>query len=123
MSVQLSNRHVNDIVIMDFSGRITLGEGASLLRGTLRSMANNGTKKILLNLAEVSYIDSSGLGVLVESYATITSRGGQLKLLNLQNRIQDLLVITKLFTVLQVFSDEALAIASFAEPVAQAATS
>jgi len=123
MSVQLSNRQVNDIVIMDFSGRITLGEGASLLRGTLRSMANNGTKKILLNLAEVSYIDSSGLGVLVESYATITSRGGQLKLLNLQTRIQDLLVITKLFTVLQVFSDEALAIASFAEPVAQSATS
>jgi anti-sigma B factor antagonist len=123
MSVQLSNRQVNDIVIMDFSGRITLGEGASLLRGTLRSMASNGTKKILLNLAEVSYIDSSGLGVLVESYATITSRGGQLKLLNLQTRIQDLLVITKLFTVLQVFSDEALAIASFAEPVAQSATS
>jgi anti-sigma B factor antagonist len=120
MSIQLSNRQVNDISIIDFSGRITLGEGASLLRDSLRSMAGEGHKKILLNLADVSYIDSSGLGVLVQSYATLTSRGGQLKLFNLSNRVKDLLLITKLLTVFEVFDDEAQAVRSFAGPVVQA---
>lgn len=121
MSIQLSTRQVNDVTVIDYSGRITLGEGASVLRDSLRSMAGEGHKKILLNLADVSYIDSSGLGVLVQSYATLNSRGGQLKLLNLSNRVKDLLLITKLLTVFEVFDDEGQAVRSFTAPVKEAA--
>ena len=92
---------------MDVAGRITLGEGSSALRDALRDMVGKNQKKILLNLAEVSYIDSSGIGELVSGFTTITNQGGHLKLLNLTKRVKDLLQITKLYTVFDVHEDEA----------------
>ena len=114
MSVKLSNRQVGDVTVVDATGRITLGEGASTLRDTMRDLAAKGSKKLLLNLSEVSYIDSSGIGEMVSSYTTITNHGGQLKLLGLSKRVKDLLQITKLYTVFEVFDDEASAVRSFA---------
>jgi len=99
---------------MDVAGRITLGEGSSAMRDALRDMVSKGNKKILLNLGEVSYIDSSGIGELVSGFTTVTNSGGQLKLLNLNKRVKDLLQITKLYTVFDVHEDEAGAIRSFA---------
>jgi anti-sigma B factor antagonist len=90
-----------------------LGEASSTFRDTIRELVSKGEKKLLLNLAEVSYIDSSGIGELVSAYTTVTNQGGQLKLLNLTKRIQDLLQITKLYTVFEVFDDEAKAVRSF----------
>ncbi|MEO8594454.1 MAG: STAS domain-containing protein [Candidatus Solibacter sp.] len=115
MSLTINNRTVNDVSIVDVTGRITLGDGASSLREALSTMGKEGYKKILLNLAETTTIDSSGLGVLVSGFASITHHGGQLKLVNLSTRIRDLLLITKLFTVFEVFEDEAAAIRSFGE--------
>ena len=114
MSVKLSNRQVGDVTVVDATGRITLGEGASTLRDSMRDLAAKGNKKLLLNLSEVSYIDSSGIGEMVSSYTTITNHGGQLKLLGLSKRVKDLLQITKLYTVFEVFEDEASAVRSFA---------
>ena len=114
MSVKLSNRQVGDVTVVDATGRITLGEGASTLRDSMRDLAAKGSKKLLLNLSEVSYIDSSGIGEMVSSYTTITNHGGQLKLLGLSKRVKDLLQITKLYTVFEVFEDEASAVRSFA---------
>jgi anti-sigma B factor antagonist len=114
VSVKLSNRQVGDVTVVDATGRITLGEGASTLRDSMRDLAAKGSKKLLLNLSEVSYIDSSGIGEMVSSYTTITNHGGQLKLLGLSKRVKDLLQITKLYTVFEVFDDEALAVRSFA---------
>ena len=114
MSVKLSNRQVGDVTVVDAAGRITLGEGASTLRDTIRDLAAKGNKKLLVNLSEVSYIDSSGIGEMVSSYTTITNHGGQLKLLGLSKRVKDLLQITKLYTVFEVFDDEASAVRSFA---------
>jgi anti-sigma B factor antagonist len=99
---------------VDVAGRITLGEGSSALRDLLKDMVGKGQKKILLNLGEVSYIDSSGIGELVSAFTTIANQGGQLKLLNLAKRVKDLLQITKLYTVFDVHDDEAGAIRSFA---------
>ena len=99
---------------MDAVGRITLGEGSSVFRETLRELVGKGQKKVLLNLAGVSYIDSSGIGELVSGFTSVTNQGGQLKLLNLNKRVQDLLQITKLYTVFEVFEDEAAAVRSFA---------
>jgi anti-sigma B factor antagonist len=99
---------------MDAVGRITLGEGSSVFRETLRELVTKGQKKVLLNLADVSYIDSSGIGELVSGFTSVTNQGGQLKLLNLNKRVQDLLQITKLYTVFEVFEDEAAAVRSFA---------
>jgi anti-sigma B factor antagonist len=99
---------------VDVAGRITLGEGSSALRDLLREMVGKGQKSILLNLGEVSYIDSSGIGELVSGFTTVTNSGGQLKLLNLNKRVKDLLQITKLYTVFDVHEDEAAAIRSFA---------
>lgn len=113
MSVKLNIRQVGDVTVIDAAGRITLGEGASSLRETIRQAVGNGQKKILLNLGEVNYIDSSGIGELVSAFTTVTNQGGQLKLLNLNKRIQDLLQITKLYTVFEVHDDEAAAIRSF----------
>jgi anti-sigma B factor antagonist len=96
------------------SGRITLGEGSSTLRDALRELAGKGQKKILLNLGEVSYIDSSGIGELVSGFTSVTNSGGQLKLLNLTKRVKDLLQITKLYTVFDVHESEASAVRSFA---------
>ena len=113
MSVKLSTRQVGDVSVIDVSGRITLGEGSSALRDTLRDMVSKGQKKILLNLGEVSYIDSSGIGELVSGFTTVANQGGQLKLLSLTKRVKDLLQITKLYTVFEVFEDQASAIQSY----------
>ena len=114
MSVKLNTRQVGDVSVVDVAGRITLGEGSSALRDTLRDMVSKNQKKILLNLGEVSYIDSSGIGELVSGFTTVTNSGGQLKLLNLTKRVKDLLQITKLYTVFDVHEDEAAAVRSFA---------
>lgn len=113
MSVKITTRQVGDVSVMDASGRITLGEGASSFRETLRELVTKGNKKLLLNLADVSYIDSSGIGELVSGFTTVTNQGGQLKLLNLTKRVRDLLQITKLYTVFEVFDDETAAVRSF----------
>ncbi len=113
MSVKLTPRKVGDVTVIDAVGRITLGEASSTFRDTIRELVGKGEKKLLLNLAEVSYIDSSGIGELVSAYTTVTNQGGQLKLLNLTKRIQDLLQITKLYTVFEVFDNEAAAVRSF----------
>ncbi len=114
MSVKLTTRQVGDVTVIDAAGRITLGEGSSAFRDTIRDLTAKGNKKILLNLGDVSYIDSSGIGELVSAYTTVTNHGGTLKLLNLTKRVQDLLQITKLFTVFEVHDDEATAVRSFA---------
>lgn len=114
MSLKINVRETGGVLILDLNGRITLGEEAASLRDTLREQIDSGQKNILLNLAEVSYIDSSGLGQLVGSFATVTSRGGQLKLLNLQKRLHELMQVTKLITVFEVYTTEAAALRSFA---------
>ncbi len=113
VSIKASSRQVDSVTIVDLSGRITLGEATSTLRETLQNLAGKGQKKILLNLADVNYIDSSGLGGLISGYTSLTNQGGQLKLVNLTKKVHDLLQITKLLTVFEVFSDEATAIKSF----------
>ena len=114
MSIQVTNRVVGDVSVVDVAGRITLGEGASALRENIRGLVGKGNKKILLNLGDVSYIDSSGIGELVSGFTTATNQGGVLKLLGLTKRVKDLLQITKLYTVFEVFDDEATAVRSFA---------
>jgi anti-sigma B factor antagonist len=114
VSVKMSSRQVGDVTVVDAAGRITLGEGASVFRDVIRDLAAKGNKKILVNLADVSYIDSSGIGEMVSSFTTVTNHGGQLKLLSLTKRVKDLLQITKLYTVFEVFEDEASAVRSFA---------
>jgi anti-sigma B factor antagonist len=114
VSVKMSSRKVGDVTVVDATGRITLGEGASVFRDVIRDLAAKGDKKILVNLADVSYIDSSGIGEMVSSFTTVTNHGGQLKLLSLTKRVKDLLQITKLYTVFEVFEDEASAVRSFA---------
>jgi len=111
--MKIETRAVGDIKILDCSGRITLGEGTMVVRNTVRELLKANDKKIILNLAEVNYIDSSGIGELVSTYTTVTSSGGQLKLLGLTKKIQELLAITKLLTVFQVFEDEQAALDSF----------
>ena len=113
MSVKLSTRKVGEVTVVDASGRITLGDGASTFRDTVRELVGAGNKKLLINMAEVSYIDSSGIGELVSGFTTVTGQGGQMKLLKLTNRVKDLLQITKLYTVFEVSDDEAAAVASF----------
>ena len=113
MSVKLTSRQVGDVTVIDAAGRITLGEGASAFRDTIRDLAAKGNKKLLVDLGEVSYIDSSGIGELVSGFTTVTNNGGQLKLVGLSKRVKDLLQITKLYTVFEVFDDEAEAIRSF----------
>jgi anti-sigma B factor antagonist len=113
VSVKLTTRKVGDVTVIDASGRITLGEGASTFRDTVRDLATKGNKKLLVNLGDVSYIDSSGIGEMVSGFTTVTNHGGQLKLLGLSKRVKDLLQITKLYTVFEVFDDEASAVRSF----------
>jgi anti-sigma B factor antagonist len=105
---------VDGVTILDLSGRITLGEGSVQLRDAVRDLLAKGQKNILLNLADVNYIDSSGIGELVSAYTTVRNQGGELKLLNLTKKVHDLLQITKLYTVFDVKDDEASAIASYA---------
>ena len=113
MSVKLATRQVGDVTVMDATGRITLGEGSSSFRDSIRDLTAKGQKKLLLNLGDVSYIDSSGIGEMVSAFTSVTNQGGQLKLLNLTKRVKDLLQITKLYTVFEVFDDEAAAVRSF----------
>ena len=114
MSMKANTRQVDGITILDLSGRITLGEGSVQLRDAVRDLLAKGSKKILLNLADVNYIDSSGIGELVSAYTTVRNQGGDLKLLNLTKKVHDLLQITKLYTVFDIKDDEASAVASFA---------
>jgi anti-sigma B factor antagonist len=113
VSVTINSRVSGDVTIVDVAGKITLGDGSAMLRDKVKELSAAGTKKILLNLGEVNYIDSSGIGELVSAFTTISNTGGALKLLNLTKRVKDLLQITKLYTVFEVFDDEAQAIASF----------
>ena len=114
MSMKLVTRDVSGVTIVDLSGKITLGEGGITLREEVRKLLAEGKKKIVLNLGEVNYIDSSGLGELVSAYTAVKNAGGELKLLNLTSKVRDLLVITKLVTVFDVKDDEASAVSSFA---------
>jgi len=111
--LNIQQRQAGDVTILDLSGKITIGEGSVQLRESVRKLLEDGKKKILLNLGDVSYVDSSGIGELVSSYTTTNNNGGQLKLLNLTKKIQDLLMITKLLTVFETFDNEADAVASF----------
>lgn len=111
--MEITKRTVGDIQVLDCSGKITLGEGTMAVRNTVRDIITENGKKIILNLGDVNYIDSSGIGELVSTYTTVTNAGGQLKLLNLTKKIHELLQITKLLTVFQVFEDEQAALASF----------
>ncbi len=111
--LNIRERQAGDVTILDLDGKITIGEGSVSLRGAIRRLVEEGKKKILLNLAGVGYVDSSGIGELVSSFTTISSKEGQLKLLNLTQKIQDLLTITKLLTVFDVYDDEAKALNSF----------
>lgn len=113
MSMKASIRQVDGVTIVDCSGRITLGEGSVTLRETISQLLAKNEKKILLNLADVNYIDSSGIGELVSGYTTAHKQGGELKLLNLTKKVHDLLQITKLYTVFEVKDDEAAAVKSF----------
>ena len=113
MNLKLSTRQVDGINIVDCSGRITLGEGSVVLRDAVKDLLSKGQKKILLNLGDVNYIDSSGIGELVSAYTTVKNQGGELKLLNLTKKVHDLLQITKLYTVFDVRDDETTAVKSF----------
>ena len=113
MSMKATIRQVDSVTVVDVSGRITLGEGCAQLRELIRDQLTKGNKKILINLADVSYIDSSGIGELVSAYTAVTNQGGQLKLLKLTKKVHDLLQITKLYTVFDVHDDEAEAVGSF----------
>jgi len=112
--MQIEERTVGDVLILDVKGRITLGEGDELLKDKVNSLLNQGQKKIILNLAEVPYIDSAGLGEIVRTYTTVSRQGGSLKLLALTKRITDLLAITKLLTVFETYETESEAVQSFA---------
>ena len=112
--LNIAERQVGDITVLDMDGKITIGEGSVALRTAVRRLLEEGKKKILLNLAKVGYIDSSGIGELVSSYTAIgKDDGGQLKLLNLTQKLQDLLTITKLLTVFDVYESEEEALAGF----------
>ncbi len=119
MSMKATVRQIDSVTVVDISGRITLGEGCAQLRELIRNEVAKGNKKVLLNMADVTYIDSSGIGELVSAYTAVSNQGGQLKLLNLTKKVHDLLQITKLYTVFDVHDDEAKAITSF-EKVASA---
>ncbi|HEX6505764.1 MAG TPA: STAS domain-containing protein [Terriglobales bacterium] len=114
MTMKSNTRQVDGVTIVDLSGRITLGEGSVVLRDTVRELIGKGNKKILLNLGDVNYIDSSGIGELVSAFTTVRNQGGELKLLNLTKKVHDLLQITKLYTVFDVKDDETSAVKSFA---------
>lgn len=114
MALTTKNRKVKDVAVLDLSGKITLGENTGILRDELTSLLAQGEKKILVNMASVSYVDSAGLGELVGAYTTVTNHGGALKLLNLQGKMKDLMQITKLHTIFSIFDNEEAAVASFA---------
>ncbi len=112
-NLKIEERRAGDVMILDSKGNITIGEGSVTLRNAIRQLVKKGKKKILLNLAEVNYIDSSGIGDLVSGYMTVTREGGELKLLNINRKIQDLMAITKLLTVFDIYEDEVSALKSY----------
>jgi anti-sigma B factor antagonist len=116
--LQATYRDAGSITVLDLSGRITLGEASALLRSTIRELLEEQRLRILVNLGDINYIDSSGIGELVGAYTTVRNRGGELKLLNLTKKVHDLLQITKLYTVFEVHSDEFVALRSFTSPTA-----
>jgi anti-sigma B factor antagonist len=111
--MDIKERVVESVSVLDLSGKIVLGEGDVQIKERIRDLLSDGQRKILLNLGDVSYIDSAGLGALISSYATVKREGGQLKLVNLTKRVQDLLAITKLITVFDTFDSEKEAIDSY----------
>jgi anti-sigma B factor antagonist len=111
--MKATSRQVDSVTVIDVSGRITLGEGCTQLRQLIRDHLGKGQKNILVNLADVTYIDSSGIGELVSAFTAVSNQGGQLKLLSLTKKVHDLLQITKLYTVFDIHDDEAKAISSF----------
>jgi anti-sigma B factor antagonist len=111
--MRIDSRTIGDIHVLDCSGKITLGDGTMTVRNTIVDILMGGGKKIILNLADVNYIDSSGVGELVNTYTTVTGKGGQLKLLCLTKKVQEVLAITKLLTVFQVYDNEQATVASF----------
>ena len=112
--MHVTERPVGDVMIVDVSGKVTLGDGGdAVLKDKLRSLVEQGHRKLLLNMADVSYVDSAGLGAIVQSYTTVTNQGGALKLVHLTKRIKDLLAITKLITVFETYDNEAEAVTSF----------
>ncbi len=113
MSVKIGTREVEGVTIVDLSGRITLGDETGKLRETVRSLLNKGVKKIVLNFADVSYIDSTGVGELVGCYTTVRNQGGEMKLMKLSQKVQDLFHVTKLYTVFDIKDDEFTAVKSF----------
>ncbi len=113
MALAIASREVDGVTVVELSGRITLGEGSVQLRDTIRDLIAKGQRHILLDLGEVNYIDSSGLGELVSAYTTAKNQGAGLKLLKLTKKVHDLLQLTKLYTVFDIYDDEASAIASF----------
>lgn len=113
MATTLTYRQVGDVTVVDVTGKIILGEGSMMLRDGIRELIRRGEKKIILNFCEVTYIDNSGLGELVSGFTSVSNAGGTLKLLNLTKRVQDLLQITKLYTIFEVFDDEETALISF----------
>ena len=112
-NIKTSTRLVDGVAIVDLSGRITLGEASVAVRDVINDIMGKGHKKIVLNLAEVNYVDSSGIGVLVSSLSSVRKQGGELKLVNVTKRIRDLLQITKLYSLFDIKDDEATAVASF----------
>lgn len=120
MAFKATVRHTGDIAIVDLSGRLTLGEGCGTLRETIKDLLAKGGRKVLVNLKDVAYIDSSGLGEMVGSYASVTNAGGAIKLLNAQSKVHDLLTVTKLYSVFENFSNEAVALLSFTGEAARA---
>jgi anti-sigma B factor antagonist len=120
MKITTSIRQVGDVTIVDIGGRIELGEESASVRDMVLQLLNNGHKKILLNLGAVDYIDSMGLGSLVAAFARVRKQGGEMKLLNLTNKVTDLMQITKLYTVFDIMNDEAVAVKSFGQSTAAA---
>jgi anti-sigma B factor antagonist len=115
MSMTIKTRELDGIIILDVSGRITMGEGSVVLRDRVRDELALGKQQIIINLADVSYVDSSGLGELISAFTTAKNRGGTLKLLNLTKRLHELMQITKLYTVFDVYDEEDAAIKSFSQ--------
>jgi anti-sigma B factor antagonist len=113
VALSIATRQLDGVTVLDLSGRITLGEGSVQLRDAIRDLISKGVKNILLNLGDVNYIDSSGLGELVSAFTTAKNQNADVKLLNLTKKVKDVLQVTKLYTVFDIYDDEASAIASF----------
>ena len=113
MELKMKSREVKDVIVIDLSGRVTMGEPCKAIRDEIHDQLGQGARKILVNLGEVTYIDSAGLGELTSAYTSVKNRDGALKLVNLTKRVHDLMQITKLYTVFEVHDDEAAAVRSF----------